>query len=303
MKKPYQNMNFAKFARKFSTEKSCEKYLFKMKFYEGFKCPQCNHDEYYFCKRKKLYQCKACKHQTSVTAGTIMHRSRTPLIKWFQAIFLEASDKRGISALALTKKIEVSYWVAWNMLQKIKVAMGQRDQQYLLEGLVEVDDGYIGTPTKNGKRGRGTGKQQVIVGASTNKKDAKALYYAKMTIVDHLDGEQLKTVAKDTIQVGTRVKTDSLPVNNALKEDYEHINITVKGKDASEVLKWVHILLSNVKAFLQGTYHGIAKKHLQRYLDAFCYRFNRRFWEGQLFDRLLMASVSCAPVAFAELTQ
>lgn len=294
-------MDAVKFSQLFHSEEACEKYLYKMKFPEGFHCPKCQHNEYYYHKPRKLYQCKACKHQTSLTAGTIFHKTRTPLQKWFHAIYLEASDKRGVAALALTKKLKISYWVAWTMLSKIREAMGKRDAKYLLAGLVELDDGFVGAPDKGGKRGRGTGKQQVVAEAATN---GEAVYYAKMKAVDNFTQETVEELAKETIAPGATVKTDALAVNKAVaKSGYDHIEVTVKGKDPAEELKWVHILLSNVKAFLQGTFHGIGKKHIQRYLDAFCYRFNRRFWEEQLFDRLLMSCLLCPPVTFAELTQ
>lgn len=305
MKKNYQVINFVTFMKKFRTEAKCKEYLFTKKFPEGFVCPRCNHTEYHYKKERELYACKQCTHETSLTAGTVMHRTRTPLVTWFQAIYLMGSSKKGISALELRKKLDVSYWVAWNLEQKIRTAMGKRDKDYQLSGLVAFDDGYVGTPTKGKKRGRGTEKSQVIVGASTKKEEkGTAVYYAKMQVVPDLKEETLQETSTKMCASGTILVTDALPVNHAVeKAGFERISVTMKGVEGKEQLKWVHILISNMKAFLQGTYHGIGKKHLQRYLDEFCYRFNRRFWDGQLFDRLLVATLSCPPTTFRELTQ
>ena len=198
MKKPYKNMSLVDFQKKFKSEKACRKRLFEIRWPDGFVCPRCGHNRYYDLPKKRLYQCKSCKYQCSVTAGTVMHRTRTPLLKWFWAIFLVSNDKRGISALQLSKKIEVSYWVAWTMLHKIRQAMKDRDASYQLAGLIEVDDSYIGGSSQGGggKKGRGTNRTPVIVAAST---DGKGIGYAKMEIVDSLNEGQVRKVLHKAI--------------------------------------------------------------------------------------------------------
>ena len=143
MPKPYSQMDLISFQKQFSTEEACQERLFTLRWPEGFRCPNCGCHESYRIEKRMLYQCLKCKHQTSLTAGTIMHRTRTPLIKWFWAIFLVSTDKRGLSALALSRKINIGLKCAWTMLHKIRKAMEVRDAGYQLAGLIQVDDAFF----------------------------------------------------------------------------------------------------------------------------------------------------------------
>jgi len=127
MKPNYNEITFSEFKDKYSTESDCRDKLFKMKWANGYVCPKCGHNEYYYIKKRHLFQCKKCRHQTSVTAGTIMHRSRTPLVKWFCAIYLVSSDKKGVSVLGLSKQLSLYYKVAWLMVHKIRKAKMDKD--------------------------------------------------------------------------------------------------------------------------------------------------------------------------------
>ncbi|KAA0243503.1 MAG: IS1595 family transposase [Candidatus Brocadia sp. AMX2] len=261
MNKPYQEISLLEFQTKYQTEEDCEKRLFDLRWPQGFACPSCGHQEYYHVTKRKLYQCKKCRHQTSLTAGTV-----------------------------------------WTMLHKIRHAMKNRDSTYQLTGIVEIDDSFFGSSTKgSSKRGRGTSKTAVIVEASTH---GDAVGFAKMTVVDKVDSASIDHLVKASVRVNQPVKTDGLPVYTIVsKSGHNHIQEIVKGKKAHEVLKWTHILISNAKSFIMGTFHRFGKKHLQAYLDEFCYRFNRRKWELQLFDRLVTACVNSQAIYFAELTQ
>jgi transposase-like protein len=302
MDKKYQEISLLEFQEKYRSEEDCQNRLFELRWPEGFVCPRCKHSKYYNLPKRGLFQCKGCGYQASLTAGTVMHGTRTPLRIWFWAIFLFASDKRGLSALALSKRLQISYWRAWTMLQKIRQAMRERDSHYKLAGIVEIDDSFFGGPKPGeDKRGRGSSKTTVIVEASTC---GEGVGFAKMTVVDQLDAKSISKIVVGNITENQTVKTDGLPAYNVVAENgHTHQREIVKGKKAHTVLKWTHILVSNAKAFILGTFHGIDRKHLQGYLDEFCYRFNRRRWEGQLFDRLVTACVTCPTFTFSELTQ
>jgi len=140
----YRQINLLNFNELFRTEEDCRQYLFKMRWPGGFICPQCGHNEYSFHSTRLLYQCKACKYQASVTAGTIFHKTRTSLSKWFWAILLIARQKSGISAKGLQRLLKVSYPTAWLMCHKIRKAMTDRDAGYKLAGLIEMDESYFG---------------------------------------------------------------------------------------------------------------------------------------------------------------
>ena len=163
-----KSMSLIEFQRKFATEKACQQHLFRLRWPDGYTCPRCKHDQAYFHRTRHLYQCKACGYQASVTAGTIFHRTRTPLSKWFWMIFLMGRQKSGISMLSLQRMLEIkTYRTVWVMGHKIRKAMQDRDAYYKLAGLIEMDDSYFGA-SKPGKRGRGAaGKAKVVVAVQT----------------------------------------------------------------------------------------------------------------------------------------
>ena len=134
MKMP--KVSLLEWQKRYGTERACEKVLFKIRWPDGFVCPRCNSTEVSYIKTRKVYQCCQCRHQVSITAGTLFHSTNLPLVKWFWAIYLTASDKGGISALRLAKHIGVSWPTARNMLKKIRIAMADRDSEYRLEKLI-----------------------------------------------------------------------------------------------------------------------------------------------------------------------
>ena len=93
-------LSLRQFQKKFGTEKACQKHLFRLRWPEGFRCPHCQHDKAYFQRSRNLYHCRACGYQASLTAGTVFHKTRTPLHKWFWMIWLMGRQKSGISMLS-----------------------------------------------------------------------------------------------------------------------------------------------------------------------------------------------------------
>lgn len=287
------------FHQRFPTQKECIEHLFKLRWPNGFICPRCNSKRYGFHKDRFLYQCKECRYQTSLTTGSVMHKTRTPLMVWFWVIFLVACDKRGHSALSISKELEISYWVAWTLLQKIRRSMRKQDSQYKLQDVIELDDAYFGGKTTGKKRGRGTTQPKVLVAVSTDK-EKKHANFVKMKVVKNLDANTVNKFIAENVDHDSKVQTDDLSIYSSL--DNRKINHEIVFGE--KPLPWVHTIISNAKAFILGTYHGrMIPKHLQSYLDEFCYRFNRRFWEHQLFDRLLSACLNCESTPYAELTQ
>ena len=197
------------------------------------------------------------------------------------------------------KDIEVSYPTAWLMLHKIREAMEQRDASYELDGIVEIDESYFGGPDEGGKRGRGTDKTKVIVGLSIDEDGRPE--FAKMEVIPDVKGQTIADFAERNIVPGTQINSDAYSSYNILKESFQHTAKEFNPTEDPEHLKWLHVLISNAKAFIQGTFHGLDEKHLQRYLDEFCYRFNRRAFKGQGFFRLLAACATCQTITFNEL--
>ena len=199
-------ITFKEFRRRYSSEAACSAELFRLRFPDGFVCPKCGCVEYYPIHGRNTFQCRSCRHQTSVTAGTVMHRTRLPLTLWFWAIYLCATDKRGISAIQLSHTLGICYDSAWHLLDRIRTAMGQRDEKYLLSGIVELDDGYVGGPSHNGKRGRGTDKAKIVVAVS--KAENGVPLFARMKAVENVQGKTLQEIIDQYFAPNTKVECD-----------------------------------------------------------------------------------------------
>lgn len=213
------------------------------------------------------------------------------LRKWFLALYFVTQDKRGISATQLAFSIGVNYKTAWRMLKVICTAMGQRDGKHLLSGVVEFDDAYIGGPTVGKKRGRGTEKAKMFVALSTQ---SGCPVYLKINVTENIRKESVKGFAEKSITPGTTILTDACASYVPALKEYDHQPEKFDPKSGN--LKWLHTIISNAKAFILGTYHGLPKKNLQAYMDEFCFRFSRRKFGANLFDRLTVAMVA-SPVA------
>ena len=301
LRKRKRDLPITRFQEIFASEEACREYLFQLKWPKGFICPKCGHRKHYFVRRGQLYQCQQCKKQTSITAGTLLHRSHLPLVKWFWAMYLTSRDKRGCSALSLKNMIQISYPTAWLLLQKIRTAMVTKERDYILSGVVVIDDAYYGGATKDEKRGRRTEKSKVLVSISLNKQGAPM--FAKMKVVENLKSETINSAVSEMVAKGSILRSDDYKSFATIKDFVHEVVIASKDKEtARSILKWADIVIANSKAFIIGTYHGLPDKHLGTYLDEFCYRFNRRFCEPLIFGKLVRACVSTSQITYAELT-
>jgi transposase-like protein len=211
------------------------------------------------------------------------------LTKWFWAIYLSASDKGGISAMRLSKQIDISWITASRMLRKIRIAMGHRDSLYRLQDLIEIDDALVGG-RRSGKRGRGAeGKSPVLVAVENRGQRAG---YIAMQQVSAVTKKSVAKFVQHHLPPGQLVRSDALASLVEIGKTQHHTARVTPPDQAGEWLPWVHIAIGNLKAFLLGTYHGVSSKYLQEYLNEFCYRFNRRTWEAELPLRLLNACLT-----------
>ncbi len=217
MKMP--EISLLEWQKRYGTERACAKELTKIRWPEGFQCPACGSIKACYIATRKLYQCSKCRHQVSITADTLLHATKLPLVKWFWVIYLVASDKGGISALRTSKHLGVSWITARNMLRKIRKAMAHRDSIYRLAYIIEFDDTYVGGK-RAGKRGRGAeGKTPVLVAVETREKGAG---FVAMQAVDTVSNETVRKFLSKHLEVGQTVKTDALPALNAIKETQQH---------------------------------------------------------------------------------
>ena len=210
-------MSILEFQERFHSEEECHEHLYNMRWSDGFVCPKCGvMDEPFKIASRNLYQCKHCRHQASVTAGTVMEKTRLPLLKWFWAMFMMSTDKRGCSAMQISKELDLCYSSAWFVCHRIRSAMGERDTEYVLSGHIEADDAFFGAPTSNGKRGRGTDKSVVLVGLSLSEKGKPE--FVKMQVVPNVKGETIAEFATKNIEQGSTISSDGYVSYNILDE-------------------------------------------------------------------------------------
>lgn len=303
-------MNMVDFVNGFSEESACEEHLIQLRWKEGFRCPKCTHTEAMLVhakhrrnasKRMPLFECKNCHRQTSVTSGTIFHKSQTPLNKWFLAIYLVSNDKRGIAATTLSGDLGVSYPTAWLMLKKIRKAMGERNSLYQIGGTVQVDEFYLGGESHgDGRRGRGTDQDSVVIGVSLKK---GAPVHCFMELVSDTSKRTMLDVFSRRLKSDVILETDGNPTYAACATeiDVSHLVTLSTDENAHEVFRWVNTIVSNLKKFVDGTYHG-REQHKQSYLEEFTYRFNRRRAGDKLVEQLLKTCALAKPLYYTAKT-
>ena len=283
-------ITFKEFRTQFAAEEDCRKYLFEKRFSNGFECSKCEGRDYYYLKSRHACQYRGCRRQTSVTAGTVMHHTHLPLTIWFWAIYLCATDKRGISAKGLARQLELSYESAWYLLVRIRSAMHDRDQEYMLQGIIEMDEAYLGASKHGKKRGRGTARQEMAVAVSKDTNEHPL--FLGLQIIPDVKTSTLQDVVNSCATPGSTIECDGYKSYSKL----ENVSVDASKYEIGD-LKWVHVAIGNFKSFLLGTYHGSCGDY-QPYLDEFCFRFNRRFQPGQLFTRLSRAvATSCTSLS------
>ena len=287
-------MDFLAWQERFGTETACLEAIARHRWRDGFHCPACAHDRAWVLQRRCLHTCRQCHRQTSPTAGTIFENTRLPMTKWFAAMYLMTADKGGLSAERLRKMIGVTWRSAQRMLDQLRAAMADRDADHTLVELVELDDCLVGGRHTGGKRGRGSESKQPVLLAVGTTTDGRATFM-KAQAVDHVDRATVSRFATG-IDTTAEVRTDGFTGLTVLADSHElQARVTPNAK-VDEWLPMVHRVIANLKRFLMGTFHGVSNPYLQKYLDEFVFRFNRRWWEPQLPFRLLEAAANHMPL-------
>lgn len=306
------------FQKLFPDDAACAKYLEAMRWPDGFVCTHCGLQDkpYRFASRTSVVlRCRGCKKNTSLTAGTVMQSSHTPLSVWFWAAYLLTTQTPGMSALQFQRQLGLGrYETAFAILHKLRAGMVRPDRDQIGgEHIVEVDECFIG------KR---SGTMSTIVGAievctrqdaderAAKWKDAhkggipaKKLVYAgrlRLRALDTKDGPSLNSFVIDSVTAGSTVRTDGAPNYRMLPElGFHHLPLILGGDPdkAESHLPMIHLVFSNLKTWILGTHHGrIEPRHLQAYLNEYVFRFNRRFYPMNSFSSILgLASRSTSP--------
>lgn len=301
MSRPDFPLTILEFQRRFGTEEACREYLFCSRWPDGFVCPGCGALEAGGETRRHLWICTACGRQTSITAGTVMHKTRLPLRTWFWAAYLVSTFHPGISAKQLQRQLGLSrHETAWAMLHKLRAAMVAPERK-LLGGEVEIDEFFLGGYEEGLKGGRQRGKK-VLCGAAVEVR-GQGSGRLRLQVLENSQAKTLEAFTKATTAQGAIVHTDGLPSYNGLGGlGYKHRPRKVASVgDEEKLLPRVHRSISNLKAWMHGTHRSVSPEHMQVYLDEFVFRHNRRGSPMAGFQTLLGLGLAHDPVTYRQI--
>ncbi len=291
------------FERLFPTEDACRRYLARLRWPAGFACGRCGGTQSWLTNRG-LMVCRKCGTNVSLTAGTIFHRTKTPLRLWYSAIWWVTAQKTGASALGMQRILGLgSYETAWTWLHKLRRAM-VRPGRDRLSGTVEVDESFVGGVEEGGGRRHVGNKALVAIAAEAR---GRAIGRIRMQVVRDSSADSLLGFTRLAVEPGATVVTDGLPSYlrlPALGYAHRKISVQTSGRTASALLPRVHRVASLLKRWLLGTHQGrVERAHLPYYLDEYTFRFNRRrsARRGMLFMRLLQNAVALGPTPYDHL--
>lgn len=241
----------------------------------------------------RRWQCVGCRHQSTVTSGTVLHNTKIPLTVWFWAAYLMTTDKRGVSAGLLQRQLGLSrYETAWLLLHKLRRAMVNAAREPL-HGEVEIDDTWIGghqTGLRGSRQLKGRRAALVLVAVEKRGKRSGRL---RMAVVPDLKKVTIDKFVARHVASGSTIYTDGLNTFATLAEaDYKHVpraqpHRTELGKGAPSVVPLADRAIGNLQQWLTGTHHGVSRDQLQVYLDEFVFRHNRRKTPMAAFQTLL----------------
>jgi transposase-like protein len=298
MGRPDFPRSLMEFQQSFATDEECRRYLMESRWPDGYGCPRCGHKRAYAIEGRALLKCKDCSYQTSVTARTVLHRSKVPLRLWFWAAYLVTTHTPGFSALQLQRQLGLKrYETAWAMLQKLRRAM-VRPERDRISGTVEVDETYIGG-VEEGRRG---GRQRystksIVVGAVEVR--GRGSGRIRLAVVKDVSAGSLVPFVEGAVEPGSTLLTDGWQGYAPLRKAYDHQPVTQGDpKNAARLFPRVHRAFSNLKTWLAGTHHGVSPKHLPHYVNEYVFRFNRRRTPMAAFQSLLGLAAQHQPTTY-----
>ena len=289
----FQGVDIIEFLQEFSNDETCKKYLSDIKWKDGFICKNCNHTGW--CKTKKPYvrKCNKCKHKESVTAGTLFHKVKFPLYKAFFIVFIMSTSKKSWSSEEFSRKLSLRQKTCWLFQHKVREAMSS-SKNFPITTKAVVDEFSVGGPEKN-KKGRSKGKKKQAVMAIEYNDFGILRCYCKT--IDGAGTKQIKPFIEDYIDVTAEIKTDKWRGYNPIKSTYPKLEQVESKKGKNFPL--IHRQIMMLKGWLRGIHHHC--KHLQGYLNEYCYRFNRLKSTNTIFNNLITRMINRNPLTLNQL--
>lgn len=303
-------MNITGFFTQYCDEQRCKDFFKQKREAAGVYCNQCGSVNLNWIIKESRWRCNDCRHPMGLKHGTVMENSNLSYRIWLWGLYLMSLTKKGFSALEMQRLIgHKRYEPIWLMMQKIRISMGHRDQKYSLDGFIEMDEGFFEAHRKKEtdslkiKAVKELDRQvKAIVAVSTKPvaQEQRRQYrlnskagFIKMSVVSSLCNTEVNFEAKKMVQKSATIITDGRRCYKGLKDICTtHKEIIVKDKkEVSKIFPWVHIAISNAKKKILGLHHQVKDAYMQNYLSEFCYKFNRRNFGENLFDKLVIAAI------------
>lgn len=314
-------MDLGTFHQQFPDEESCMNHFKEKRLSSGMCCSKCEGKDFLFLKSKKRFYCRTCNKSISLKSGTVMENSNLPFKSWLYCMKYMTMTKKGISSKEMQRLLGFKrYEPVWYMMHKLRAVMGKRDDLYTLSESIEIDEGFFESTSattqdpenndanedENEKRGRGSSKQAKVLVMVESKdvvqanekykhKTNKKVGFLKMKLMSDLTMKSINNQVESAIDNRAEVLSDGYRGYNKLEEVIKnHLVIVEPDKSKSaKLFPWVNRTISNAKKVLLGNHHNVInQKYIQNYLNEFCYKFNRRYFEDKITDRLIFASLT-----------
>jgi hypothetical protein len=263
------------FMGRFNTERACLEYLVEQKWSEGYHCRKCGHQVPVKGRKWHYRRCQKCGHDESATANTLFHKIKFPLVEAFLIVYQLSTMKKGLSTCELSRQYSICQKTAWFFKRKVQAAIASKKDALLADN-VEVDEFVVGG-LEAGRPGRSKGKKaKVLVAveiAYPDDRDGPVIKRAEAEVIESYDAEELGRGIDEMVDEQALVVSDGWSAYPKAVGKREHLAFpSAQGRN----FPLLHFHIFNLKNWLRGTHHSVSQKHLQKYLDEYHYRFNRR---------------------------
>ena len=288
MEQRFKSLSLFEFREKFPDNDSCQSYLAKLKWGEGYQCKKCGHKNSCDGMSPHSRQCTSCHYTESPTANTLFHKVKFDLLKAFYIVYFASTNKKGITSTELSRKLSLRQKTCWAFKRKVMKAM-KSSGNHPITGKAEIDETVFGSQ-EEGVRGRKNAKKRlVVIGIEKNKKGVSRLYARE---IPKADAPSLGGFMKDHFATTAKITTDQWTGYAPLENDFKNLKRIPSGRKGNNFPE-MHRAIMNLKGWLRGMHHHVWD--LQDYLDEYCYRFNRNFMKEGIFDNLMTRMIKAKP--------
>jgi len=289
----FKGISIYEFREQFSTKNDCYLYLFEMKWGNGYECSKCGHTKHYKGRTQWYLRCVNCKYDESVKSHTLFHKMKLPILKAFEIMFTLSNRKKGMSALEIARTYDINPNTASLIRKKIQNGMFSSGRHKLSKN-VQVDEFAVGGKEK-GKQGRSSTskKVKVILGCEVVKHKGKNTIgnaYAK--VIEDYSSKELLPFFEDKIDRIAKINTDKWASYQPISKLY---SIEQTKSEGGVNFKELNTLTMLIKGWLRGIHHHVSKDRMQKYLDEFFFKFNRKAHPKASFNKLLENFMNTKP--------